>query len=160
MMKSLIITQRSGRKFEVLLDNEDYKKVKQHKWFLHDKRGYVSGKVGEENILLHRFIMKPPINMLVDHINHNPLDNQKSNLRVCTKSQNCAWKNMKLATLYRGIAKSYHGWTAGITRDQKRFYLGYYKTPEQATHAYNEAAIRLFGEFAVLNEITVYQCKT
>lgn len=159
-MKSLIITRRSGEKIEVLIDDEDFERVSQYRWFAHDKRGYIQGKIAKKNILLHRFIMGTPKGWETDHINHNPLDNRKNNLRICTKSQNCVWKKFKSTNIYRGITKSYHGWQASITKDQKHFYLGYYKTPAQAAHAYNEAAIRLFGEFAVLNEITIFQQKT
>ena len=67
-----------------LIDLDDVDKVKEHKWYLKDN--YVWN--GKERLFLHRFIMNPSNDMVVDHINHNPLDNRKENLRICTQQQN------------------------------------------------------------------------
>jgi hypothetical protein len=62
-----------------IIDTEDFDKVSQYKWYK-DKGNYATGKVG----FMHRFIMSPPEDKFIDHINHNRLDNRKSNLRETT----------------------------------------------------------------------------
>lgn len=66
-----------------LVDTEDFLKISKYKWGL-TKDGYISSSQG----LLHRVITNCPNNRVVDHINHNKLDNRKENLRICTKAEN------------------------------------------------------------------------
>jgi hypothetical protein len=89
--------------------------------------------------------------------NHNKLDNQKHNLRLCTTSQN----NMNQIPT-RGISK-YKGiywhnrnkkWVAQIKSGNNRIHIGCFENEKDAARAYNEKAIELFGEFAYLNYIT------
>lgn len=99
-----------------LIDIEDIEKVRQFKWYTHNKRKYVvsinNSKVqnynGLKRLALHRLILNPPDNMVIDHINHNILDNRKSNLKICTQKENCnnkqnaKIKNAILASKERG----------------------------------------------------------
>src|SRR5690606_19356654 len=93
----------------------------------------------------------------VDHIDGNSLNNSKANLRVCNHSQNQA--NARLRTDntsgYKGVSflASNNVWVASIKIRGKQTYIGRFNTPETAALAYNEAAIRLHGEFARLNVI-------
>jgi hypothetical protein len=79
-----------NEKCRAIVDLDDVERIKNYKWY--EAKGYIKHTIQEEtkryNILLHRFIMNPPDNMVVDHINHNPLDNRKENLRICTQQQN------------------------------------------------------------------------
>lgn len=93
----------------------------------------------------------------VDHKDrdiHNCLD---SNLRKCTPSQNKANRRLFSSNKsgYRGVG--WHSrdevWAAKITVNGKPKHLGYFDDIHQAAKAYNEAAIKFFGEFANLNEI-------
>lgn len=158
-MKKLVITRKTGEKFDILLDDEDFDRVKQYKWFFHDDRGYIHGQIAKgKNVYLHRFIMNPPKNMQIDHIDHNPLNNQKSNLRICTRSQNGAWARFnKNSTNYRGVTKTPKGWRAEICKNKKKLHIGSFITPEEAALAYNKKALEFFGQFAKLNEITVFK---
>lgn len=107
---------------------------------------------------MHREIMNvsnPEIS--VDHIDGNPLNNQRSNLRTCTHAQNiCNSKlNSKNTSGYRGVtwhtgAKKY---MAYIRHNYKMYNLGLFETAEEAALARNEKAVKLHGEFAVLNVI-------
>lgn len=76
-----------------IIDDEDYEKVKPHKWRANYCKGISNYYVqncgwGVPTIMMHRLIMNAPKGLVVDHINHNTLDNRKSNLRVCTQSEN------------------------------------------------------------------------
>jgi len=92
----------------------------------------------------------------VDHIDVNPLNNRRNNLRLATSAQQMYNKprmsNNKSG--YKGVHfcpnLPFHPWTAVVTKAGKRFNLGYFSTPEEAYHAYCEKAKELFGEFARL----------
>lgn len=71
-----------------LIDPEDFEKISTHKWKI-NKGGYVCRTINKNGLLyLHRFIMDASKGQEIDHIDGNKLDNRKSNLRFCTKSQN------------------------------------------------------------------------
>lgn len=153
----------------VLLDEEDYEYFNQWTW--HTTRTYggkyyakreercpLTGR--KKAILLHREIMKAPKGMDVDHINRNTLDNRKENLRLATRSQNRGNlpRSRNNTTGYRGV--SYYNypqtrkkpcWHASIGVNGTKVNLGYFKTAEEAAKAYDEAALKHFGEFATLN---------
>lgn len=154
-MKEIQLTQGKI----TLVDDEDYERVSQYKWFAHKEniRFYAWGRINKKIIKLHRFIMNihnPKI--LVDHINGNGLDNRKENLRFCSASQNnFNRKPIKNISGYKGVRKELKSknWSARIYMNYKEKYLGSFITKEDAAKAYNEAAIKYFGEFANLNII-------
>ena len=123
--------------------------------------GYVTGgnKRGGKLMLLHRLIVNAPDDTVVDHINHNVLDNRKENLRICSIAENI--RNSKLrannTSGYKGVCwlKRDNKWLANITFNSKTIYLGKYNDIIDAAQAYNDAAIKYFGEYASLNEISV-----
>lgn len=88
---------------------------------------------------------------LVDHINRNPLDNRRSNLRLCSISQNNMNRQATSRSGFKGVSPNGSGWAAHIKRDRKVRHLGTYRTKEEAARAYDAAAKSLFGEFAFLN---------
>ena len=77
-----------------IIDQEDFIRVNKYKWqaqyHKQKKRWYSEGYIPEirKMIRLHRFIMNPPDNRVVDHINNDSLDNRRANLRVCTVGEN------------------------------------------------------------------------
>lgn len=104
-------------------------------------------------IYMHRAIMGDPIDMEVDHIDRNTLNNQVENLRLCTRSQNMrnTGKRTNSASSYKGVSKNRSKWDARLRINGKIMYRGLFSTPEEAAHAYDEAAKKHFGEFANLN---------
>jgi hypothetical protein len=94
---------------------------------------------------------------IVDHKNHDGLDNRKENLRVCTNAENMANTKPRKgsSSKYLGVHwnKESKKWQAQIEKGNKSTYLGLHVSEEAAAEAYNEAAIRIHGEFAYLNKI-------
>lgn len=124
------------------------------------RREYLGG--GKKNakfhkISMHRLIMYAPKGMQVDHINGNTLDNRKENLRICTNAENQHNSNKPKNNLsgFKGVTwhKNIKIWTASICKDYKKIHLGIFKTKTQAARAYDQAALKYFGEFAKTNFI-------
>ena len=147
-------------KDHAIIDTEDYKKVKNIKWSL-DGYGYVCcSKRDGTCFKLHRVVLglseskKNP-----DHIDNDPLNNRKLNLRICTQHQNtCNNKKQKNNTSgYKGVSrdKSKNKWRARIKVNYKEMHLGIFENKIDAAKAYNRAAIKYFGEFAKLNHLQI-----
>jgi len=93
---------------------------------------------------------------VVDHIDGNSRNNLMENLRFCTNGQNIqSSQRVNSRTGYRGVSDSRGlGYHATIQFQGKRIELGNFVTKEDAALAYNEAAIKYFGEHAFQNVIT------
>lgn len=142
-----------------LVDDEDYEFLSKWKWSFHP-RGYATrtsrkdDTYGRVTIPMHRAVLRLDGNnrSLVDHVNTNKLDKRRSNLRLCTPSQNHANKprSNKNTSGYKGVSwdSTRQKWKAGITVKQKARNLGRFSTPEEAHAAYLAAAREAFGEFA------------
>lgn len=133
-----------------LIDLDDVDRVKNYKWGLHSC-GYVEHGRHDNQILLHRLIMNPQDDMVVDHINHNPLDNRKSNLRICTQQKNVINKrkqsNNTSGTVGVTWNQSRKKWVAQIQINRKNITLGRFNTKEEAIQARKQAEIEYFGEY-------------
>lgn len=140
-----------------LVDDADYEAVSQFKWNAHFERGrwyacrstFKGGKRGV--VRMHRQILGAGPKDIVDHKNHDGLDNRRENIRICTKQQN--QQNMKGHGLWsKGVTFSKvnkrNPWVARIHVSGKTICLGYYKTEGEAASAYREAAHKYHGEFA------------
>lgn len=158
----------------VLLDPEDFAAFGKHSWHanrahprnLYPRRTIRLGrgrKAKKGSVFLHREIMQAPKGVLVDHRDGNPLNCQRSNLRLCTARENSA--NVVRSKLqknggFKGV--SWHPkakkWQAQIAAGEPRangkrkiVYLGLFTNPADAARAYDAAAVKAFGEFAALN---------
>jgi hypothetical protein len=156
MAKEIILTQGKV----AIVDDEDFEYLNQFKWYANNNyvgRSITVSKNKQKHILIHRFIMKPDKGMLIDHLDGNPLNNQKNNLRICTHSDNM--RNCKISIKntsgYKGVSfvKKKNTYKSAIKFNKRTIYLGYYIDPIDAARAYNTAAIKYFGEFAKLNKI-------
>jgi len=144
-----------------LVDDEDYEWLLQYKWYRHDAKSTAGniksyaaadlrfGVKQGKKVLMHRFITDPPRNLLVDHIDRDGLNNQRSNLRFVDYSQNLA-NSVKRGEFYKGVRydKRRDYYYASITVNGVFTYLGSYPTPEEAARAYDVALIKHFGAMA------------
>lgn len=147
-MKKIKLTQERF----AIVDDRDFGWLSKYKWCVNSKN-YVINRIGT----MHKLIMNPPKGLQVDHINGNRFDNRRSNLRLCTVSQNCASRvsRVKPKSGYRGVTfhSSTGKWRACIKVNQNKISLGLFFDKEQAAFAYNNAAKVFFGAFAKLNSI-------
>jgi DNA polymerase-1 len=149
-----------------IVDPDDYRRLSKHKWYAAGSPGNcyyavraVMTKNGKKRRLhMHRQILKVPDDMFVDHINRNSLDNRKANLRPATPSQNgrnrAKYTNGTYSSKYKGVTLhcgKNKPWRAHIQFNHKLISLGSFDDEIRAAKAYDRAAKRYHGEFAVLN---------
>ena len=136
-----------------LVDVADYPLVSHYKWG--SWKGYVRVHYGGKVLLMHRLILGV-VNSSdhVDHINGNPSDNRRCNLRVCTHAENLRnrRKQKNTSSVYKGVCASYKGkWRATIRTNGIKQHLGCFGSEIDAARAYDAAARESFGEFAKTN---------
>lgn len=141
--------------FDVIIDDEDYELVSQYSWWI-DEKGYARGNVNGKKVRMHRLIINAKPGEIVDHINHRKLYNKKSNLRIVNAKQN-GYSKKKWKTdghsLYKGVRLYYDKFSSSIMKDGKSYNLGIYADEIDAARAYNRAAKKLFGDYAVYNDV-------
>jgi hypothetical protein len=154
MTKQIPLTQG---KF-ALVDDDDFEWLNQWKWYYKDgyaARNITVGKKKQKTIRMHIEIMKPPDGMDIDHIHGDGLDNRKLELRLCTMPGNIANSKIRVdnVTGYKGVSfhKRRGKFISQIRVNNKLKHIGYYVTAEEAAHAYDNAAVVFFGQFARLN---------
>jgi hypothetical protein len=149
-MKFIPLTQ--GK--QAIVDDEDFERVNQYKWFWDKNYGSRSlprsGK-NRRNIRMHRFIMDAKRGQFIDHKNGDKLDNRKSNLRFCTISQNHANRKNTARSGYKGVHFDGYRYNSFITIKYKLIRLGSFKTKIEAAKCYDSNAKKYYGRFARLN---------
>jgi hypothetical protein len=164
-LKLLALTQGYFTK----IDDSDYPFLSQFKWtvriiyradgtirnvYAYRNVHGIKGKRRPTSLYLHRFLLNTPTGKEVDHENHDGLDNRKDNLRFATKSQNQGNRTPRHGKSgFRGVWPNRNQWVAMIGSGSSRKYLGIFDSLKDAAKAYNEAAVRKFGHFAVLNKV-------
>lgn len=152
----------------VLVDDEDYERLKHFKWYRHQSKrpthmsspAYAcTPKPNKKGMdMMHRIIMGAKTGEFIDHVDGNGLNNQKCNLRICTIQQNGfnqKKQQRKTSSQFKGVRKKkdVKYWEAYIKINQKWTFLGHHKSEIEAAKAYNRKAQEIFGEFALLNEL-------
>jgi hypothetical protein len=165
----LIKSAKHGNHF-VIVDDDDFDLVSKYKWHLQRGETHNTYYVYMNNIYnkhpdfhqkcipIHRLILGVNDRRLdVDHIDQNGLNNQRSNIRISTRTQN--QRNRRLqknnTSGYKGVSwrSDRRRWKANIKFEGKLLHLGLFTCPQAAARAYNNAAIKYFGDFAKLNNI-------
>ncbi|WP_071530776.1 HNH endonuclease, partial [Selenomonas sp. CM52] len=144
-----------GDKF--LIDAEDVDVVSRYWWYKKADSDYVIADIKAHGKLikrlrLHRLLLGVEDDIfVVDHINRNPLDCRKSNLRVATQHQNCINKGIRSSNTlgYIGVKKRKNGmYEANITLDGQQIILGKSHDAVTCAQMYNVGAQCLFRQFA------------
>jgi hypothetical protein len=145
---AIFIVRRDGTCLETLISTSDLEKVKSYpntwcvKFDSHINSYYVTGMLKKPNgknttIRLHRLILDTPREMVVDHINHDTLNNTRENLRVITNKQNQQNKIIERTNTTSGIMDvTFHRhsgrWRCVITVNGNTYHLGYYDDVKEA----------------------------
>jgi hypothetical protein len=145
-----------------IVDPEDYDKINQYNWYTKDN-GYTFYAERKERIFckkrsirMHRQIMNAPKDKVVDHINRNGLDNRKENLQLVSQQEN-TWNSERGANTgsskYKGVNydKAHQKYRATLCHNSGKIHLGYFENETDAAHAFDEAAKKYRGRFAILN---------
>lgn len=151
------VTVPLSRGYSTILDFEDYKLLEANNIKLHAIVGRGSpyahfANGAKSNHYLHKYLMGVSSPTMVDHINHNTLDNRRANLRACTPSQNQMNREYNRGlSKYKGVTYFQNKWRAQVFFEGKGIFVGYFNYEYDAALAYNYKALELFGEFAYLN---------
>lgn len=136
-----------------IVDDEDFELVSKYKWHF---RVWHNGNGGYAvtNMRMHRLIMEAPPDMLVDHINGDPLDNRRCNLRLCTNAQNQQNTGSRGgSSRHKGVSfnKKSGKWLAGFLFEGRRYYCGLWENEDDAARAVDKKRGEVCGTFASKN---------
>ena len=124
-----------------LIDEKDYELISQYHWYKGEHRYWCNQKLGSMSC----FLMKTNNeNQVVDHVNGDTNDNRRSNLRLCTQSQNSMNRHYDKIV---GVGRKGNKWRARIKIEQKLIYLGTFSTESEAIEARLKAEEKYFGEY-------------
>ncbi len=145
-----------------IVDRSDYKWLSLYFWqAIHSKgkdyasraaRSWEDYPVGARISMAREILEVINPNLTIDHINGDSLDNRRRNLRICTQADNVKNSNRRIGLSgFRGVSWKGTCWYSQIGVDGRRKFLGYFHCPVLAAKAYDEAARKFHGEFAITN---------
>ena len=139
----------------VKIDKNDLEKCSKLTWHYAKNKDskYIQTRIKGKMIKLHRYIMNMNnSNLVVDHINRNPLDNRKSNLRICSYKENSFNKSIRVDNTSGIPGVSFHKtnkkWRAKIKYNNLTIHLGYFEDINEALINRRVAEEILFGEYS------------
>lgn len=138
-----------------IVDDEDFELLIHRSWRFR-KDGRSDAKINGKRVLMHRFILNAPTELDVDHIDGNPLNNQRSNLRLCSSHKNTlnqVGKPKNRSCSFKGISPKNGGFVANIGhKDYGGFiHIGWFESQKDAAIAYDIFAKKYHADFARLN---------
>lgn len=148
---TIFTKRRNGKIIETIIDTEDLERLMAIpiRWNSDSTHGYIRGtlpkSMGKKRLRLHRFLVEAPDGLVVDHINHNILDNRKSNLRIVTaaiNSQNRKGASTRNKTGHLCVTRNENG--KGFQVRVKRKYLGTFDNLNQAIEVATFARATIF----------------
>jgi hypothetical protein len=155
-----------GKGLVAEIDDEDAGLVAGFKWYAmkapqKTEKYYAAGwkdmPPGRFFVHLHRLIMNAQPGQVVDHIDRNPLNCRRTNLRVVACRQNVRNNGLQVGktSRFKGVSFCSHSqiFKAQLRHGKRRFWVGYFASEEDAARAYNAKATELKGEFAYLNDV-------
>lgn len=155
-MKPVPLTQGTF----ALVDDKDYERVMKHKWRFGGGNGHpaavrtarINGR--RTTVLLSHYILATRF-PVIDHADGDPMNNQRCNLRPCTRLQNA--KNRKIqkhSSRYKGVSyfKATGKWQCSIGINGGKKHLGFFDDEREAAYAYDISAIHFYGRFARTNQ--------
>ena len=139
---------------KIFIDIEDVEKIDKYTWNI-NSTGYarteIGGRKNKISIMMHRLIMNAKDGEVVDHINHNTVDNRKKNLRICSQKDNVRYARVRTDNISGvtgvGYTKREGKWRARIHVNGSDIGLGYYNNFEDAVTARLDGERKYFGEF-------------
>lgn len=141
----------------IKIDEQDAHLLDEYAISIHQKpSGYTkinardrrTGKISS----LAAVILRPPVGLVVDHINRDGFDNRRRNLRVVSVAVNNHNRVMpRTKTDYRGVHIHHSKFRACVWKDGQRLKIGRFDTQIEAARAYDEHALRLYGPDALIN---------
>jgi hypothetical protein len=141
-----------------VVDASDYPWLSLHNWCAKKDKGnyYAMRRHNGQTILMHQEIMVPAEGYVVDHINGHGWDCRRSNMRICTRTQNCrnrAKCRRSCGSQYKGVSRNRETgkFRARIGYQGERVPLGTFATELEAARAYDWAAVFFHGPYARLN---------
>ena len=162
-MKQIDISTPKHPNTVALVDDEDYDWLSEHRWSAHEKSGTVYAERGVKvngkwtSLPMHAEIVRAGPGEIHDHKNGIGVDNQKNNIRLCSRKDNARNQrtNSTNKSGFKGVSwkRNQQMWVAQITVDGNNSNLGCHICAMRAAVMYNQAAAREFGEFARLNDI-------
>ena len=151
----MIIESKVYGVIRVKRDNDDLEKCSKLTWHYAKNKDskYIQTRIKGKMIKLHRYIMNMNnSNLVVDHINRNPLDNRKSNLRICSYKENSFNKSIRVDNTSGIPGVSFHKtnkkWRAKIKYNNLTIHLGYFEDINEALINRRVAEEILFGEYS------------
>lgn len=161
-MKTITVNSKAHGVKQILVDDEDYDDLIQYNWSItkskHTFYACRQLKKGEvySTISMHRHILRlTDAEIFGEHADHNGLNNQRSNLRRATVSQNNRNRksNKSSTSIYVGVSyeSARKKWRSSINLNGKEYFLGRFDTAEEAAAVRDAKATELFSDFANLN---------
>ncbi len=138
----------------VKIDDDDFALVARHGWWAHrvGKSVYAATLIDGHKVFMHRLIVGTA-HRVTDHIDGDGLNNQRSNLRKCSYTQNqYNRRKFRGTSLFKGVQRrrgaTAKPWLAVIKLNGKQIRIGRFADEETAARAYDAMAVQHFGEFA------------